>query len=320
MKMKKVIAILMAASMLLLLASCGADDSRNELSSKLDSISEKLDDVISAIESSGTGAGNASGNNSSSDVSEDDVDVEDTGDEEEEAEEVTDASGEVVTDASGEKVTKKPTAKTTKKAGSNSDDPAKWSTQQIVDYYKAAAAKTDKTDKKSDQTMALQGKLSGAYQVLAGPINGALKKGSTPFKGITGGFDKLVVSDLKAASAKKSGNYIIINLTPKEQTDGAYGKSTEGPVGHVVSVLDGIGAAVDSIGLPAEYPDGSVKLIYKNAFAKNIKINEKTGLIESGSWGYDVNMILNGCKLSVVTIKNFSGVITYRASFPSTQG
>ncbi len=57
---------------------------------------------------------------------------------------------------------------------------------------------------------------------------------------LTGGYWAIQPSDLKSADAHREGDYIIINLYPKEQTDGPNGDEHEGTVGHVVNVVQGI--------------------------------------------------------------------------------
>lgn len=308
--MKKIIAIVMALVMVLTLASCGASKSdRDAISAKIDALSQKLDEVKQAVQTGGNGGGNGG-------ETIDEPGDEPGGEEEITGEVVTDPSGEAVTNAEGETQTAAPkTTKSTKKSGSttNSNDPSKWTTAQIVDYYKKAAAASKG---KSGQTMTIQ-EVPGILSPLKGAINNALAKSSTPFDGITGGYANLVASDLTSAKASASGNYVIINMNAKEQIDGAYGKATEGTVGHLVSVLDGVATAVAALNVSAEYPEGSVKLDYKNAFAKNIKINTKTGQIESGEWGYDLYVTINGAKLSVFTLKNINATIIYRVKYPA---
>ena len=209
--------------------------------------------------------------------------------------------------------TKPSTTKPSTTKPSTTVDPSKWSTAQIVEYYKKAAAATKG---QSAQSMTIQ-EVPAILSPLKGAISSALAKNSTPFDGITGGYQNLTATDLTSASAKASGNYIIINMTAKEQIDGAYGKAKEGTTGHLVTVLDGVASVVDALGVSAEYPDGSVKLDYKNGFAKNIKINTKTGQIESGEWGYDLYANINGAKLSVFTLRNVNAVIVYRVKFPA---
>ena len=195
----------------------------------------------------------------------------------------------------------------------DSSNPSKWSVEHIVEYYKAAAGATSGQSAQSFEII----ELPAIVNVVKGVINSALSQNSISFDGITGGYENLVASDLKSAQAYSLGNYIYISLVPREQVDGIYGKKKEGTVGHVVDVLDGVATAVQAIGLSAEYPDGSVTLDYKNAYAKNIKINTRTGEIVSGEWGYDLYVTVNGAKLAGITFKNVEAAFSYKVNFPA---
>lgn len=307
--MKKVIAIFMALVLVLTMASCGVSKKdQQELSGKIDALSQQVDAMLEAVQTGSMNNGGEINNGGEGDIV-----IPDDEEPTEEPEVVTDASGETVTDSSGEAKTVAPKSTTKKPATTTSNDPSKWTTQQIVDYYKKAAASTTG---KSMQKMSIQ-EIPGILNIIKGPINSALEKRSGSFNGITGGYKNLKASDLTSASAKQSGNYIIINMTPKEQIDGAYGKAEEGTTGHLVSVLNGVATALAELGVKGEYPDGSVKLDYKNGYAKNIKINAKTGKIESGTWGYDLYVNINGAKLAGITLKNVNALILYRVSFPA---
>lgn len=315
--MKKVIAVLMALALVLTMASCGVSKKDQQaLSGKIDALSQQVDAMLEAVQTGSLNNGGESGNGGSENGGSEnggEGDVVIPEDPTEEPEVVTDPQGEVVTDSSGEAKTVAPKSTTKKPATTTSNDPSNWTTQQIVDYYKKAAAATTG---KSMQKMSIQ-EIPGVLNIIKGPINSALEKRSGSFNGITGGYKNLKASDLTSASAKQSGNYIIINMTPKEQIDGAYGKAEEGTTGHLVSVLNGVATALADLGVKGEYPDGSVKLDYKNGYAKNIKINAKTGKIESGTWGYDLYVNINGAKLAGITLKNVNALILYRVSFPA---
>lgn len=194
-----------------------------------------------------------------------------------------------------------------------SDSPLFWSKEQVVDYYKKAAAATDGKSVQTISVIELPSTLNSFKLV----INSALAAASISTNGITGGYQNLTASDLTSARAFKLGNYIYVNLSPKDQTDGIYGKKKEGTVGHVVDVLDGVATAVQAIGLPAEYPEGSVKLDYKKAYAKNVKINAQTGKIESGEWGYNLYVSVNGAKLSKVTLKDVNASFSFKVKYPA---
>ena len=303
--MKRIIALILAVVMVLGLTACGnsaEEAAKADINKNLDAISGKLDDVIAALENSNTASGSSDENVQTGDVSTEDV-SEETSEE---------TSGEASTQAgSSDKTTKPVNTDYTK------TDPSKWTTAQVIDYYKKAAAATDKAGCKSKQTMSLQsldggeGFVGSILSSLEGAGKKALAKNSTTYDGLTGGYQKLSVSDVKSATATKSGNYIIVNIVPKDQTDGIKGNSKEGTVGHLVSVLDSVATAIEEMGLPADIPEGSATLLYNNAYAKDIKINASTLVIESGKWGHTVNASINGMKILGVTLKGAKAVILY---------
>lgn len=173
------------------------------------------------------------------------------------------------------------------------DDPSQWTDEQIIEFYKAAAVKSHPTAKHS-QTMTLGslvigegGGVGGFFidKVAMPAINGVLKKNSTDFDGITGGYKDLVVTDAKSLKAYKSGNYTVIEMTMKDQIDGKHGHNMSGTVGHAITVLGDISVAV------AEFPqfkidtdNADIKIHYNSATVK-VKINQN-GVIEKGTWKY----------------------------------
>ena len=200
-------------------------------------------------------------------------------------------------------------------------DPSKWTLQQIVDCYKSGMAKEDHDGVQTDMVFQLVGDLPGATSALKKPVNLAMKLGAQPYGALTGGYWDLQPSDLKRADAHKEGDYVVINLYPKEQVDGPNGKEHEGTVGHVVNVVEGIGDFIayveENFGiLNAHYEDDSIVLKYPDAYAKNIKINTKTGKMESGTWGYDVEVYLDHCGLLGIEFNNFHTTIRWKCWYP----
>lgn len=199
-------------------------------------------------------------------------------------------------------------------------DPSKWTTQQIVDCYKSGMAKEDHNGVRTDQSFELIGDLPGA-SALKSPINLAMKLGAQPFGALCGGYWDLQPSDLKKADAHRDGDYVVINLYPVEQVDGPKGKEHEGPVGHVANVVEGIDDVISYIEenyaiLNAQYEDDSIVLKYSNAYAKNVRINTKTGKMESGTWGYDVDVYLDHCSLLNIKFNNFHTTIRWKCWYP----
>lgn len=200
-------------------------------------------------------------------------------------------------------------------------DPSKWTVEQIVACYKSGMAKEDHDGVQTDQLFQLVGDLPGATSALKGPINLAMKIGAQPYGALTGGYWDLQASDLKKATARKEGDYVVINLYPKEQVDGAKGKEHEGTVGHVCNVVQGIDDVISYIEenyavLNAYYDDDSIILKYPNAYAENVRINTKTGKMESGTWGYDVEVYLDHCGLLGIEFNDFHTTIRWKCWYP----
>ena len=231
-----------------------------------------------------------------------------------------------VTTPDGGKVTNPDSGKTTPAAsadkGLNSTDKA-----EIIKFYQAAANKSAKTKKVQKLTLASleggSGFVGTVINTFKGIAQSALEKNSQESPGVPGGFSKLVASDLASASAKSDGKYTTIKMTPKEQTDQPKSQWDKGPVGHAIGVLGDIDNALSQLsGVTVDY-QGSGKtltLTYKKPFV-NVKIDNNTGKIVSGSWGYDVHIKIDNVTARVIgvpiTLKGASGVVNQRISMPA---
>lgn len=291
--MKKLIIFFSVVALMVSLAACGADKGSNTKQSE----SATIDDVI---------------DNESSSTSESTEEVDENGTEE------TQSEDETVEESLSEEESSEEDDKEKLPA-----DPSKWTKKQIVEYYKAAVAETDKLDGiQTGHHFGLKEKLPGWASILSGPVNKALDLASKPFDGLTGGYEDLTEDDLVSASARKEGDYIIINMTPKNQVDGTQGKKHEGHVGHVVDVFEGIDSLISYIEdnfriLNAKYDDDSIVFTYTSPYAKDIRINTKTGRMESGKWGYVLDLWLDHCSLMGVKFNDFHCYITYDAWYPA---
>lgn len=235
---------------------------------------------------------------------------------------LTDAGGEVVTEQDGGAVivteihTEPITEPETLAA-----DPAQWSKEEIIAFYKSSAIKTH-PNVTSEQTMTMEklivndgkGFLGGIMKIAEDAIAKALAKNSTTFDGVTGGFNNLVVSDAETIKAYKSGEYTVIEMTIKEQTDGTYGSMYDGTVGHAISVLGNVSTAV------AEFPEfdidfenAKISIRYSEPTVK-VKINSD-GIIEKGTWSYVANVDIENLKignaLGTITVKTADAAIFY---------
>lgn len=237
---------------------------------------------------------------------------------------VTDSQGEALTDSEGnymteivtdesetetsevpESVSTSDVSESSTQTSTVSDDPAKWTNEEILDFYKAAAKKS--SGQKSKQVMTLAD-LSvnegdgfiGTMVDFALPImKSALEENSTEFDGITGGHQDLVISDVKTIKAYKSGKYTVVEMTMKEQTDGIHGDAFSGTVGHAISVVGDISAVQEALPeFVIDFENSDFEIRYANPKLK-VKINEK-GIIEKGTWSYDAKIKLANLKIGAV--------------------
>lgn len=237
--------------------------------------------------------------------------------------ELSTVMSETVTDANGETIPAEET--TLAEITTSSSDPSKWTKEEIVVFYKQAAAKSNKQI--STQTMTMteivandgNGFLGTLIEWVTPIFKSALKNNSTQYEGITGGHDKLVPSDVQSAKAYKSGEYTVIEMTMKEQTDGIHGDWSEGTVGHAISVVGDISVVQDE--LPQFYIDfenADLKLHYTNPKVR-VKIN-KDGIIEKGTWSYVLDVELENLYIEAINfpikvmVENGYGSVDYKVT------
>ncbi len=195
--------------------------------------------------------------------------------------------------------------------------PSEWTDEEIVDFYKKAAEKSSKTAK-SKQVMVLtefivnngDGALGFFLKILEPAIAAVIEKNELEFDGITGGFANLEAADAKSLKAYKSGDYTVVEMTMKNQTDGINANEHEGSVGHAISVLGDIEKVL------AEFPqfkvdieNAHVKVHYVNATVK-VKINQN-GIIEKGSWKYTCDPEIRHLDISGIMIEKADVKIDY---------
>ncbi len=238
---------------------------------------------------------------------------------------VDEETGEIIVDENGEPVTN-PDSSTGEEDNSEENktpdrelpaNPAEWTKAEVVNFYKKAAQKS--TSVKSIQTMTMDNGMNvklnnGALEFLIGMaepvIKLALKANSVEFDGITGGYDKLVPSDVKGAKAYKEGNYTIVEMSMVEQTDDAYGDMYSGTVGHAISVVGNIAIVADQFpDWTINFKDAYVALRYVNPKLK-VRINEK-GIIEKGTWSYVVDVEVKNLQIEKVVVEHATTEINY---------
>ena len=189
-----------------------------------------------------------------------------------------------------------------------SDDPESWTKEQVVEFYKAAAIKSESqksVEKKILSEMVVNegdGILGKLVEWATPFLIKALEDSQVEFDGITGGYKDLVPEDAQTAKAYKSGEYIVVEMKMKEQTDGIHGDRYGGTVGHAISVVGDISSVEEALAdwFEIDFENSQIKLRYTNPTVK-VKIN-KNGIIEKGTWSYVIKInVLN----LFVAAKNF---------------
>lgn len=196
-------------------------------------------------------------------------------------------------------------------------DPSEWTPDEIVEFYKKAAEKSNPTAK-STQIMVLNkliindgdGALGFFVKILEPAIASVIEKNALEFDGITGGFSNLTASDAKAIKAYKSSEYTVVEMTMKNQTDGIHGKEYEGTVGHAITVLGDISRVLEQFPqFKVDVENANIAVNYINASLK-VKIN-KDGIIEKGTWKYTCDPDISHLDISGIMIDKADAEIDY---------
>lgn len=235
--------------------------------------------------------------------------------------ESTDAA-EVSTDASGKPVetTSQGGAQTDNKNGLNSTDA-----KAVVDFYNKAVKASVKNPPKGKQTMKLEklqgtgglGKILGSFEGIA---KKALEKNSTETTWIPAGDhgDVNYKTDVKNAKAAISadGKYTIVSFNVNPQTDGPKESSSKGPVGRSIGTLGNVQNALDELpGVSVTSGMENIKLTYNDAYVRDVKIDNATGKIISGTWHYKVNVDVKNLGVKVIgipaSIDTLTGIVDY---------
>ena len=275
--MKKLIAILTVFAMLFAFASCKDDSGKN---------TEQLTEIVT--DSQGETVTNEHGNAVTEIVTA--------------AESTADVTG--AAESSAAETTTLPELSTVSSA------PANRSAEEIIAFYKNAAIRS-KTAVKSteyknlDEMVVNDGDgLLGTLVEWATPfLVSALEDSQVEFDGITGGYEKLTASDAESVKAYKSGEYTVVEMKLKEQTDGIHGDRYSGTVGHAISVVGDISSVEEALPMFAiDFENADIKLHYKEPTLK-VKIN-KDGIIEKGTWSYTIKIDVANLHVAAVRLPN----------------
>ena len=290
--MKKLLAILLALSMLVAFAACGSK-ATTEDTTEPEATEEVSEDATEP---------EASASDASEDAAESEASASDASEVASEAASEDAANPE----ASASDASESETESTTEAA------KIPQTTEEIVAYYNAAR-KATKPAPKGQQTMALKGEITGKGAIgtfsgiLTSAANSALSKNSKETDWIPAAdHADIKASDVKSATAKDDGKgNVIVTIYFKDQTDGSDGDSNNGgPVARGVGTLGSIDGALGEMGATISEGRNTIKLTYTDAYVKNVVINQKSGKITGGEWHYLVKIYAGDAKgkISVVSI------------------
>ena len=194
----------------------------------------------------------------------------------------------------------------------------------VVAFYNKAVNATVKNPPKGKQTMRLKklegtgglGKILGSFEGIA---KKALEKNSTETTWIPAGdHGDVLPTDVKNAKAAISadGKYTIVSFNVNPQTDGPKESSSKGPVGRSIGTLGNVQNALDELpGVSVTSGMENIKLTYNDAYVRDVKIDNATGKIISGTWHYKVNVNVNNLGVKVVgipaSIDTLTGIVDY---------
>lgn len=278
--MKKILAVLLALTMVFAFAACGGKTEENTTAAP------ETAAPVSEEASSETASEPASEEASSEAVSEDASAV--------------DASSEAAAETKG----------------LNSEDAA----AVVAYYNAAVKATKDNAPKGQQTMKLIDGSLSGdgaigaLLKILEPAAVKALAKNSTSTDYIPGNETDVLATDVKSATAVSKDGVTTIKITLKDQTDGSDGDPHNGgAVARGVGTLGSIDGALKELGAELTSGRETVKLTYSNAYI-TVKVDEATGKIIGGTWHYLVNIFVGEAKVKLgisANLKNFKGQIDY---------
>lgn len=233
---------------------------------------------------------------------------------------------ELQTQTTSANVTEDTTLKVNEETSADKSDPSEWSDEEIIEFYKSAALKSQSRTKSVKKMALKEFSVNDGDGVLGEFIDfcmpffiSALEKNSTEFDGITGGYENLKASDAESIRAYKEGSGTVIEMVMKEQTDDAHGDEKSGTVGHAISVVGDLSVVqAEFPKLTIRFDEADIKLKYSNPKLR-VKINDD-GVIENGEWSYTICIDIENLRIDVnnsiigATVKKGYGEVDFKCT------
>lgn len=276
--MKKILAVLLALTMVFAFAACGGKTEENTTAPE-ETSADVAEDTSAAEETSEAVSEEASSEEATSE----------------------EATSEVTTEAA---------------KGLTSEDAAAVVEyyNAAVKATKDNAPKGQQTMKLIDGSLSGDGAIGALLKILEPAAVKALAKNSNSTDYIPGNETDILASDVKSASAVSKDGVTTIKITLKDQTDGSDGDPHNGgAVARGIGTLGSIDGALKELGAELTSGRDTVKLTYNNAYI-TVKVDEATGKIIGGTWHYLVNIFIGEAKVKLgisANLKNFKGQIDY---------
>lgn len=280
--MKKLLAILLALTLVIGLAACGAktEDETTEPTST-EEVTEEITEAPTDEVTEPT-----------------------------DEDESTEAPDESKEDASEDETKEEETTEEEKKEFNSTD------AKEVVEFYNAARKATNPAPK-GHQTMALSGEITGdgvigvLLNVLQPAAEKALSNNSKDTDWIPAhDHDDILPSDVTSAKATTKDGVTTVELKFKDQVDGP--DTSKGPVERGISTLGSIDSALSEMGAEISEGRDTVKLTYTDAY---LTAKIKDGKIVGGTWHYLVKIFVGNAKGKLgisITLKNIKAAVDYK--------
>ena len=198
---------------------------------------------------------------------------------------------------------------------------------EIIEMYKKAA-NTSADAVKSTQKISLKDfslnngndAVNNVFKFIKPIISKVVESNSTEFDGITGGYNNLVLSDIKNATAYVKNDNTVIKLEMNEQHDSANANINSGSVGHAISVIGDLSVVFNQLsdsGIPIKITDDNISMTYTDAIV-NVTVDNSHNIV-NGTWKYSVIISLADFTVGNSTVGDASveiiNEITYNGGF-----
>ncbi len=217
-------------------------------------------------------------------------------------------------EATSEEVTSEVTTEATKGLNSEDAEAVVAYYNAAVKATKDNAPKGQQTMKLIDGSLDGDGAVGAILKILEPAAVKALAKNSNSTDYIPGNETDLLASDVKSATAVSKDGVTTIKIKLKDQTDGSDGDPHNGgAVARGIGTLGSIDGALKELGAELTSGRNTVKLTYNDAYI-TVKVNEESGKIIGGTWHYLVNIFIGDAKAKLgisLNLKNFKGQIDY---------